>query len=202
MALHQDAFGPLDRRAARDRALQLSHGVAQLVQLREPADCDLERALHVLLVHGLRVGDDAALGCAGDEVGVLRVEQRDDRAAPDVGRAPRSGRARARRLRGASPSRHLARPRRSTPAAPSARRRACDDFMAERRSGRRRRRRAPACPRRRRASAGPPWRRATSGSVAKSPPRPVASLRAAAQAETPARAQRIARMTERASLAG
>ena len=45
VALHEDPLRPLDRGAPADRLLELADRVAQLVQLGEPADGDLERAL-------------------------------------------------------------------------------------------------------------------------------------------------------------
>ena len=68
--LHQDALRALDQRAAPERALQV-------LVLGEAPQHDFDRALPVLDVVVVDLGEYPTLGCLADELGVARMEQDD-----------------------------------------------------------------------------------------------------------------------------
>ena len=69
VALHQDALGGFDERAASERAFEV-------VILGEAAQDGVDRALPVLDVSVADVGEDASLGCLLDEVWIAGMDER------------------------------------------------------------------------------------------------------------------------------
>src|SRR5919204_1441304 len=79
VALHEDALRALDHGPALERALELLDLLAQRPRLGVAAHRHLERAPDRLGRGPPGVGEDAALSRAGDELGVLAVQEGDDR---------------------------------------------------------------------------------------------------------------------------
>src|SRR4051794_32648697 len=85
VALHEDALGPLDERTPLERGLEALDLLDQLALLLVAAHGHLDRRLDRVGPALARVGGDAAGGCRADEVRVLLLEDRDHRAAGELG---------------------------------------------------------------------------------------------------------------------
>ena len=131
VAFHQDALGPLGQRAATERAFEV-------VVLGEAAQHDVDRALPVLGVGVGDVGEDAALGCLLDELGIRARGSRRSPGRQPPARSSRSGRARGRSFLRARRARRRVAPWRSRRRRPRPRSRARSPrARAQRRSARR-----------------------------------------------------------------
>src|SRR2546421_662728 len=85
VALHQDSLRPLDHGPALERGLELLDLLRQLLGLGVASQRNLERALERLGHDRADVRVDPLLGGGGHELGILGVEQRDDRPGRVLG---------------------------------------------------------------------------------------------------------------------
>src|SRR4051812_9224322 len=84
VALHDDALGALDQRAALERGLEALNVLDELALLRVAAHGHLDGGLDRLRFPEARVAEDPALGGGADERGVLVLEDGDDRPAREL----------------------------------------------------------------------------------------------------------------------
>jgi hypothetical protein len=80
VALHEDALRTLDDRSPPERPLEPRDVLLKLAQLGVPGHGELDRGLHGLARGAARVRRDPALRGAADELGVVPVQQGDDRS--------------------------------------------------------------------------------------------------------------------------